>query len=38
MLKTAIKRNFAKVTRVLPMADLSLKEHDPELHNIIMNE
>ena len=27
-----------KVTRPLPMKDLTLKEHDPELHNMIAQE
>jgi len=28
----------SKVTRSLPMADLRLKDHDPELYSIIQDE
>ena len=33
------KRLFAsKITRQLPMKDMTLKEHDPELYKLIENE
>ena len=37
--KTLATRSFAsKITRQLPMKDLSLKEHDPELYKLIEQE
>lgn len=37
--KTLSTRLFAsKITRQLPMKDLSLKEHDPELYKLIEHE
>ena len=35
----ATQRGFAsKITRTLPMRDMTLKEHDPELYKLIENE
>jgi glycine hydroxymethyltransferase len=37
--KTLSTRLFAsKITRPLPMRDMTLKEHDPELYKLIENE
>ena len=36
---TTFNRRFAsKVTRALPTRDMSLKEHDPEIYNLIEKE
>lgn len=38
MLSLFSKRQFGKITRKLPMADLPLKECDPELYKLIKLE
>ena len=36
---TRFNRKFAsKITRALPVQDMSLKEHDPELYHMIEKE
>ena len=38
MLNLIARRSFGKITRKLPIPDITLKECDPELYNIIKLE